>query len=300
MSKKQVAIVLPETSDLLSVSTLAELLQYASDLSHQKPAGGVSYETHYLSPSGGYVRCAFSISVSTRSLDEALEHRFDHVLIASARQQKHIPFDAAHAPWLERMRSRGASIVMLSAGAGGGASAGAAASSSAGQGAQAQTATYNGAQSALRAAFNIVRWDLGDELAMEAMRLASGQRDVSAVVSAALDTVGGPAAKARFAARWIRENCHRALSVADIADACAASERSLLRYFQMHMGMSPSEYLQQIRLETACELLATTSLPADKIARRVGLGNGNRLGKILRRVTGVSPMEYRAASHLSA
>jgi transcriptional regulator GlxA family with amidase domain len=72
------------------------------------------------------------------------------------------------------------------------------------------------------------------------------------------------------------------------------SQRTLLRNFQAYIGASPSEYLQRVRLERACELLAETSLPADKVARRVGLTNGDRLGKLFRRCVGRSPTEYRA------
>jgi transcriptional regulator GlxA family with amidase domain len=92
----------------------------------------------------------------------------------------------------------------------------------------------------------------------------------------------------------LRDNCHRSVCVADAAEACAMSQRTLLRNFQTYMGTSPSEYLQRVRLERACELLAETSLPADKVARHVGLASGDRLGKLFRRCIGKSPTEYRA------
>jgi AraC-like DNA-binding protein len=104
---------------------------------------------------------------------------------------------------------------------------------------------------------------------------------------------GGPM-KGATMLRWLQDNCHRAVSVNDAAEACAMSQRTLLRNFQTYIGASPSEYLQRVRLERACQLLAETSLPADKVARRVGLTNGDRLGKLFRRCMGKSPIEYRA------
>jgi transcriptional regulator GlxA family with amidase domain len=40
--------------------------------------------------------------------------------------------------------------------------------------------------------------------------------------------------------------------------------------------------------------LSNTRLPADKIARQVGLANGDRLSKLFRRCVGMSPSEYRS------
>jgi transcriptional regulator GlxA family with amidase domain len=42
-----------------------------------------------------------------------------------------------------------------------------------------------------------------------------------------------------------------------------------------------------------CRLLIETDLPVDKIARRNGMANGDRLAKIFRKRLLVSPTEYR-------
>jgi transcriptional regulator GlxA family with amidase domain len=39
--------------------------------------------------------------------------------------------------------------------------------------------------------------------------------------------------------------------------------------------------------------LSETDLPADKIARRVGMSNGDHLAKVFRRNLRLSPLEYR-------
>jgi transcriptional regulator GlxA family with amidase domain len=294
-TKKQIAIVLCDGCDLLGLATLVESLEYAGSLSQHRVTGAVSYETHFLSRTGGYIRCALSLSVSTRSLEDFIEQRFDHVIVTQGQGDKNASGDVLHGAWVQRMRQRGASVTALQAVNADNALPSTVTRSPLNEDYRTPTST-NRAAPVLRAAFDMIRNDLGDEVAREAIRLATGEREATAAV----ETIRTPADKARFAARWIRENSHRELSIADIADACASSERSLLRYFQAYVGTSPSEYLQQVRVELACDMLATTSLPADKIARRVGLSNGDRLGKILRRVTGMSPTEYRANAHLKA
>lgn len=285
MVNRKIAIVLSDGCDLLAVSTIAEALTKASDLS-VRTSTGTAYEMHHLSAAGGYIRCAPAFSVFTQTFAEAGDQRFDHVILARGDTTEGVPSDLVVNAWLQRMRNRGAAIRFLSAEAGADLPV-----KNSGKPEMARRTAKERATPALRAAFEIIRLDLGDPTAVEAMRLATGDDDLSF----ALNGTRSAADKAHFAARWLRENCHRPLVVNDVADACALSERSLLRYFQIYLKTSPSEYLQRVRLELACEMLANTSLPADKIARRVGLNSGDRFGKILRRVTGMSPTEYRVS-----
>jgi transcriptional regulator GlxA family with amidase domain len=47
-------------------------------------------------------------------------------------------------------------------------------------------------------------------------------------------------------------------------------------------------------------LLTDSELPVDKIARRSGMGNGDRLAKIFRKRLLISPTEYRTQSRREA
>jgi transcriptional regulator GlxA family with amidase domain len=102
--------------------------------------------------------------------------------------------------------------------------------------------------------------------------------------------------KIRAAARWMEANCDRPVSVADAAHVAAMSERNFLRRFKHEMQVTPSDYLLQVRLRIACNFLTETELPVDKIARRSGTGNGDRLAKIFRKRMALSPTEFRARS----
>jgi|SRR5579864_5848094 len=99
--------------------------------------------------------------------------------------------------------------------------------------------------------------------------------------------------KIRESARWISENYAEPISVTDAARVAAMSERNYLRRFKCELGVTPSEYLLRARLDMICRLLMETDLPVDKIARRCGMGNGDRLAKIFRKRFGSSPTEYR-------
>ncbi|MBP0589688.1 helix-turn-helix domain-containing protein [Paraburkholderia sp. LEh10] len=104
--------------------------------------------------------------------------------------------------------------------------------------------------------------------------------------------------KIRESARWIRENYSKAISVSQAAECATMSKRNYQRRFKVEFGMTPLEYLLRTRFEVVCSMLMDTDLPIDKIARRCGMGDGNRLGRIFKVRYGMSPTSFRALRHL--
>jgi len=97
----------------------------------------------------------------------------------------------------------------------------------------------------------------------------------------------------RHVAGWFSSNLDRPVTVQQAAALAAMSERSLLRHFTREIGAAPRAYLMQVRLERACAMLVDTALPADSVARRCGLGNGERLARLFRRHFDTTPTEFR-------
>lgn len=106
--------------------------------------------------------------------------------------------------------------------------------------------------------------------------------------------------KIRESARWIKENYSKAISVAKAAESAAMSKRNFQRRFKCEFGMTPLEYLLRTRFEVVCAMLRNTDLPVDKIARRCGMGDGNRLGRLFKERYGVSPTQFRAQQHVES
>jgi transcriptional regulator GlxA family with amidase domain len=104
--------------------------------------------------------------------------------------------------------------------------------------------------------------------------------------------------KIRESAEWIRENYSKPISVSQAAESAAMSKRNYQRRFKVEFGMTPLEYLLRTRFEVVCTMLMDTDLPIDKIARRCGMGDGNRLGRIFKVRYGMSPTSFRALRHL--
>lgn len=62
--------------------------------------------------------------------------------------------------------------------------------------------------------------------------------------------------------------------------------------------MTPTGYLVKMRFDRACQLLVSTQLPIDKIARRCGFSSGMTLAKLFRRRLSASASEYRQAARM--
>ncbi|MEM5436813.1 helix-turn-helix domain-containing protein [Paraburkholderia diazotrophica] len=285
--------MLTDACDLLGVAVVAEALDCASELASAQHA--CRYGMQFLSANGGSVTCHRSLVVSTGKLGDTVGTRFACVFVAAGPNADDVCNGLAHAAWLQRVRAAGTPVRFLAADTVNDDTCGSEHISArvsehdrVMQGSRAKPRLSG----AMKAAFEIIRDDIGEPIAREALH-----RTVSVHVDTILTSIDASistADKVRAAGRWLKRNCHRPVSVADAAHACAMSQRTLLRYFQACLGTSPSEYLQRARLDLACVLLAETSLPADKIARRVGLTDGGRLGKLFRRCIGKSPTEYRA------
>ncbi|SNY89164.1 Helix-turn-helix domain-containing protein, partial [Nocardia amikacinitolerans] len=73
------------------------------------------------------------------------------------------------------------------------------------------------------------------------------------------------------------------------------SIRTLTRKFHAETGLSPLQWLLHQRVIRAQELLETTDLPMDQVARLSGLATTDSLRQHLSRRTGLTPSAYRAA-----
>jgi len=88
----------------------------------------------------------------------------------------------------------------------------------------------------------------------------------------------------------------REMSVADLASRVNMSTRNFIRRFKAATGNTPIEYIQRVRMETAKHALESGSEPVDSVASRIGYEDVGAFRSVFKRVTGVSPTEYRKRS----
>jgi transcriptional regulator GlxA family with amidase domain len=91
----------------------------------------------------------------------------------------------------------------------------------------------------------------------------------------------------------VRDNIARDFAIQELAEAVALAPRTFARRVAATCGVSPIQFVQQIRLETALFLLETTRLSVEQIARQVGYAEPSTLRRLIRRGTRHSPGHFR-------
>lgn len=82
-------------------------------------------------------------------------------------------------------------------------------------------------------------------------------------------------------------------SVSELADQFGIERRRFAYLFAQSTGMSPVQYITEIRLKTACQLLATTNDPISRIAEHVGYPDNFYFSRLFKKHTGMAPSAYR-------
>lgn len=88
--------------------------------------------------------------------------------------------------------------------------------------------------------------------------------------------------------------------VADLAVAAGMTSRTYLRRFSAATGLSPVEYLQQVRIAKAREALERTLTPVDRIGWDVGYVDPAAFRKLFQKLTGLPPAAYRQQFGIAA
>ena len=94
---------------------------------------------------------------------------------------------------------------------------------------------------------------------------------------------------------WAETRLGEPLTVEDLAAHAGVSARTLARRFADQLGTSPGRWLLAQRITAARDLLETTDLPLDAVARRVGLSSATNLRRRFLAALGTTPGAYRRA-----
>ncbi|MFV0544817.1 MAG: AraC family transcriptional regulator [Bacteroides sp.] len=91
------------------------------------------------------------------------------------------------------------------------------------------------------------------------------------------------------AIRFIRENFKKEISITQVADEAQISERYLRKIFAEHLNLAPIEYLNQIRINHAIELLRISELSIKEICYESGFQSPQYFSRIFKKQVGVNP-----------
>ncbi|MCV7411908.1 AraC family transcriptional regulator [Mycobacterium florentinum] len=92
---------------------------------------------------------------------------------------------------------------------------------------------------------------------------------------------------------WIENNAHLPLTLRDIARQASSSERTINRRFKLETGQTPMQWVNNVRIRHAQQLLERTADGIESISRQVGFASATNFREQFRRLSGVSPQGYR-------
>ncbi len=98
---------------------------------------------------------------------------------------------------------------------------------------------------------------------------------------------------ARRCENWLKENFREVEAVSQVVSVGKLPERTIKRRFKAATGSSLIEYLQNLRIEEAKRLLESGSLAVEEISAEVGYSDASFFRRLFKRLTGLSPSQYR-------
>lgn len=84
------------------------------------------------------------------------------------------------------------------------------------------------------------------------------------------------------------------LNVDTLSEAIGISRSQLHRRLKEIVGVSPSDYIRNIKLQKACELLRGTDVDVAQVAYSLGFNAQSHFSTLFKKYTGMTPSEYRS------
>jgi two-component system response regulator YesN len=93
---------------------------------------------------------------------------------------------------------------------------------------------------------------------------------------------------------YVNSNYHQNLSLQMLGDEFYMNRNYISQLFIKHVSQSFTDYLAELRVRHACELLTNSNLPIHQVGERVGYPDAYYFSKIFKKIVGKTPREYRA------
>ncbi|MCE7067124.1 GlxA family transcriptional regulator [Dyadobacter sp. CY326] len=95
------------------------------------------------------------------------------------------------------------------------------------------------------------------------------------------------------AQHFIENNLQNKISMVELASRFAVGRRNFDRRFIKATGNTPIEYVQRVKIEAAKKSFETNSKNVKEVMYETGYSDMKAFREVFRKVTGISPLEYR-------
>ncbi|WP_086775491.1 GlxA family transcriptional regulator [Vibrio coralliirubri] len=94
--------------------------------------------------------------------------------------------------------------------------------------------------------------------------------------------------------RFIQKHHHLPLSLDQLAEEAFMTRRTFIRQFTKATSFTPINYIQHVRIQSACELLESSHKSVDQISYLVGYEDVNSFRKVFMKIIGLTPSRFRS------
>ncbi|HZJ36300.1 MAG TPA: AraC family transcriptional regulator [Gillisia sp.] len=96
---------------------------------------------------------------------------------------------------------------------------------------------------------------------------------------------------------FMQENLASQISCEQIAEQIGMGYSWFRRRFKHYTGLAPKQYIEELKISEAKELLVSTVLPCKEIAFRLGFETPSYFSNVFKKNTGMPPKKYRDLMH---
>lgn len=320
---RDIVIVAGEGTQILDVAGPAEVFSRCERLLHSgHPERRSAYRVRLLSANtrSSSVETTTGIALTCDAPFTALRDTPDTLLVAGGSQVEECVFDARFLRWLTRHGKRARRLGSICTGAFALASAGLLA------GRRCTThwefaarlaekfpgvlvdpdpiwvrdgnvVTSAGVTAGMDLALALVEEDHGPSIALQIarelvlyLRRPGTQKQFSAPLAAQL----AERRPLRELQLWLPDNLTADLSTQALARRAGMSVRNFARAFRREIGLTPGSYVDRLRVEAACLMLADSTQKLQRIAAHSGFHSPEVMRRTMQRTIRVTPDEYRA------
>lgn len=97
----------------------------------------------------------------------------------------------------------------------------------------------------------------------------------------------------QLAKKYMETHIYRKLTVTEVASVLGISDRYMYNLFIKHLGISPKQYLNDLKINHAQSLLKTTDYTISEIATSIGIYDVLAFSRFFKNHVGISPTEFR-------